>query len=198
MTAPLLRESGLQATTAIAATMMEEIQALVSSSWNIDTDLGGGTLSGTPNNLDYEYSTEYSDSGTIVPGIPALTVTPATPAVVVPPVPGCCTANFAAHSDDAPVKSRGLLFTTTPQLPYLQYNTGNTLPHRGLFHGTQDICISCWHLGRLEPLFSSITFKNEDISDPLNGLANQTVTYNLDQAFAGTAPQISGSAVFTI
>ena len=116
MTAPLLRESGLQASTAIAATMMEEIQALVSNSWNIDTDLGGGTLSGSPNNLDYEYSTEYSDSGTIVPGVPAVTVTEeyVIPAVVAPPVPGCCTVNWCSPWS----RCLSLIHISEPTRPY--------------------------------------------------------------------------------
>ena len=201
MTAPLLRESGLQASTAIAATMMEEIQALVSSSWNIDTDLGGGTLSGTPNDLDYEYSTEYSDSGTIVPGIPALTVTPeyVIPAVVAPPVPGCCTANFCSPFGRCTSEIPGTpAFTMTPAITVDAVITPEIPPLTGGY--STELRISASVVGisdALEPLFSSITFKNEDISDPdSNGLANQTVTYNLDQAFAGTALQISGSAGF--
>ena len=201
MTAPLLRESGLQASTAIAATMMEEIQALVSSSWNIDTDLGGGTLSGTPNDLDYEYSTEYSDSGTIVPGIPALTVTPeyVIPAVVVPPQPGCCTVNWCSPWSRCTSEIPGTpAITTTPAITVAAVITPEIPPLTGGY--STELRISASVVGisdALEPLFSSITFKNEDISDPdSNGLANQTVTYNLDQAFAGTALQISGSAGF--
>ena len=201
MTAPLLRESGLQATTAIAATMMEEIQALVSSSWNIDTDLGGGTLSGSPNNLNYEYSTEYSDSGTIVPGIPAVTVTPAyvIPAVVVPPVPGCCTVNWCSPWSRCTSEVPGTpAITTTPAINVPAVITPAIPPLTGGYSTELNISASVVGISdALEPLFSSITFKNEDISDPdSNGLANQTVTYNLDQAFAGTALQITGSAGF--
>ena len=76
MTTSLLKDSALQSSTAIAAELMDEIQALVSSTWKIDTDLGGGTLSGSPNNLDYEYTKEYTDNGTIIPGVPAYTITP--------------------------------------------------------------------------------------------------------------------------
>ena len=201
MTAPLLRESGLQASTAIAATMMEEIQALVSNSWNIDTDLGGGTLSGSPNNLDYEYSTEYSDSGTIVPGVPAVTVTEeyVIPALVMPPVPGCCTTNICGPWGRCTYEIPGTpAFTTTPAITVPAVITPAIPAVTGGY--STELRISASVVGisdALEPLFSSITFKNEDISDPdSNGLANQTVTYNLDQAFAGTALQISGSAGF--
>ena len=201
MTASLLRESGLQATTAIAATMMEEIQSLVSNSWNIDTDLGGGTLSGSPNNLNYEYSTEYSDSGTIVPGIPAVTVTPAyvIPAVVVPPVPGCCTVNWCSPWSRCTSEVPGTpAITTTPAINVPAVITPAIPPLTGGYSTELNISASVVGISdALEPLFSSITFKNEDISDPdSNGLANQTVTYNLDQAFAGTALQITGSAGF--
>lgn len=200
MTTPLLKESGLQASTAIAATMMEEIQALVSNSWNIDTNLGGGTLSGSPNNLDYEYSTEYSDSGTIIPGVPALTVTPeyVIPAVVVPPVPGCCTVNWCPPGHCTSEVPGTPAITTTPAITVPAVITPAIPALTGGYSTELKISASVVGISEaLEPLFSSITFKSEDISDPgSDGLANQTVTYNLDQAFAGTALQISGIAGF--
>ena len=201
MATPILKNSALQTSTAIAAEMMDEIQALVNSAWNIDTNLGGGTLSGNPNNLDYEYTKEYSDSGTIVPGIPAVTVTPAytIPAVVAPPVPGCCTVNFCSPWSRCTSEIPGTpAFTTTPEINVPAVITPEIPALTGGYSTELNISASVVGISdALEPLFSSITFKNGDISDPdSDELANQTVTYNLDQAFAGTALQITGSAGF--
>ena len=201
MTTPILKNSALQTSTAIAAEMMDEIQALVNSAWNIDTNIGGGTLSGNPNNLDYEYTKEYSDSGTIVPGIPAYTVTEeyVIPAVVAPAVPGCCTTNLCGPWSKCTSEVPGTpAFTTTPAITVPAVVSPAVPALTGGYSTELDISASVVGISEaLEPLFSSVTFKSGVMTDPdSNGLAQETVTYNLDQSFAGTALQISGRAAF--
>ena len=202
MTTPLLKDSALQASTAIAAELMNEIQAIVNSSWEVDTNIGGGTLSGSPNNLDYEYTEEYSDSGTIVPGIPAYTVTEeyVIPAVVAPAVPGWGTMNACGTwggkcTSEVPGTPA---ITTTPAITVPAVVSPAVPALTGGYSTELDISASVVGISdALEPLFSSVTFKSGDMGDPdSDGLASESVTYNLDQSFAGTALQISGRAAF--
>lgn len=201
MTTSLLKDSVLQSSTAIAAELMDEIQALVSSTWKIDTNLGGGTLSGSPNNLDYEYTKEYSDSGTIVPGVPAYTITEeyVIPAVVVPAVPGWGTENICGPWSKCTTEMPGTpAITTTPAITVPAVISPAIPALTGGYSTELNISASVVGISdALEPLFSSVTFKSSDMDDPdSNGLASETITYNLDQSFAGTAIQISGRAAF--
>ena len=201
MTTSLLKDSALQSSTAIAAELMDEIQALVSSTWKIDTDLGGGTLSGSPNNLDYEYTKEYTDNGTIIPGVPAYTITPeyVVPAVVIPAESGCCTANFCGPWSKCTSEIPGTpAITTTPAITVPAVISPAIPALTGGYSTELDISASVVGISdALEPLFSSVTFKSGEMDDPdSDGLASETITYNLDQSFAGTAIQISGRAAF--
>ena len=201
MPSPILKSSSLAASTSVAAQMMEEIQSLVNSAWKIDTTIGGGSLSGSPNNLKYDYEVTYSDSGTIVPGVPAVTVTPAfyTPAVVSPAVPGCCTANLCGPWSKCTSEIPGTpAYTVTPGFETPAVVTPAVPALTGGYSTELDISAQVVGISEaLEPLFSTVTFKSGAMDTPnSSGLANETVTYNLDQKFAGTALQISGRAAF--
>ena len=202
MASPILKSSALQTSTAIAAEFMEEIQAIVNSAWNIDTTIGGGTLSGTPNNLEYDYEKEYSESGTIIPGVPAYTITEeyVIPAVVIPAVPGWGTANACSfYGGKCTSEIPGTpAITTTPAVTIPAVVSPAVPALTGGYSTELDISASVVGISEaLEPLFSSITFKGGSMTDPnSDGLATETVTYNLNQSFAGTALQISGRAAF--
>lgn len=201
MASPILKDSALETSTQIASEMMGQIQAIVNQAWNIDTTIGGGTLQGTPNNLEYDYEVTYSDSGTIVPGVPAVTVTPSfyTPAVVVPAVPGCCTVNACTPWSKCTTEIPGTpAITTTPGFTTPAVITPAVPALTGGYSTELDISAQVVGISQaLEPLFSSITFKSGAMDTPdSSGLAHETVTYNLDQKFAGTALQISGRAAF--
>lgn len=201
MVSPILKNSALESSTQIASELMEQIQSIVNQAWTIDTTIGGGTLQGTPNNLEYDYEITYSDSGTIVPGVPALTVTPSfyTPAVVIPAVPGCCTTNLCSPWSKCTSEIPGTpAITTTPGFTTPAVITPAIPALTGGYSTELDISAQVVGISQaLEPLFSSITFKSGSMDSPdSSGLANETVTYNLDQKFAGTALQISGRAAF--
>ncbi len=181
--------------------MMDEIQSIVNSAWQIDANIGGGTLSGSPNNLKYNYEVTYSDSGTIVPGVPAATITPAfyTPALVSPAVPGWGTVNMCGPWSNCTTEVPGTpAYTITPGFETPAVVTPAIPALTGGYSTELDISAQVVGISEaLEPLFSTVTFKSGAMDTPnSSGLANETVTYNLDQEFVGTALQISGSAAF--
>jgi hypothetical protein len=201
MSSPILKDSGLEASTQIASELMEQIQSIVNQAWTIDTTLGGGSLQGTPNNLEYDYEITYSDSGTIVPGVPAVTITPSfyTPAVVTPAVPGYGTLNLCGPWSKCTSEIPGSpAITVTPGFTTPAVITPAIPALTGGYSTELDISAQVVGISQaLEPLFSSITFESGSMGTPdSSGLANETVTYNLDQKFAGTALQISGRAAF--
>ena len=182
---------------------MDEIQDLVNALWVIDYDIpgGGGTLSGSPNNLNYNYSQTYKDSGTIVPGVPAYTITPAytVPAVVSPAVPGWGTTNLCGPWSSCTTEVPGTpAYTITPAYvvpavisPAIPAVTGGYSTELDISATVQGISDS------LNPLFSSVTFTSGEMTGPNSqGLATETVTYNLDQIISGNAIRISGRAAF--
>ena len=182
---------------------MSEIQDLVNALWVINYEIpgGGGTLSGSPNNLTYSYSEEYSDSGTIVPGVPAYTVTPAytVPAVVAPAVPGSGTVNWCGPWSSCTTEIPGTpAYTITPAYvvpavvsPAIPALTGGYSTELDITATVQGISDS------LTPLFSSVTFTSGVMSAPnSDGLATETVTYNLNEEIDGSAIRITGRAAF--
>jgi hypothetical protein len=199
----ILKNSALEASTALAADLMDQIQGLVNSLWVIDYDIpgGAGTLSGSPNNLSYNYSATYQDSGTIIPGVPAYTVTPAytVPAVVSPAVPGWGTTNICGPWSSCTTEVPGTpAFTVTPAYvvpavvsPAIPATTGGYSTELNISATAQGISDS------LNPLFSSVTFTSGVMTAPnSNGLATETVTYNLNQEIQGSAIRITGRAAF--
>lgn len=200
----ILRSSALAATTDLAADLMDEIQAIVNEFWIINYDIpgGGGTLTGSPNNLNYNYSQNYQDSGTIVPGVPAYTVTPGftTPAVVVGAVPGCCTVNWCGPWGKCTTETPGTpAYTLTPAF-YTPAVVSPSIPAVTGGYSTQlDISANVTGASSaLNPLFSSVTFTAGSMTAPdsSTGLANQTITYNLDQVINGDAVKITGRAAY--
>lgn len=204
MAAPsILRDSALENSAEIAATLMDEIQDLVNAFWVIDYEIpgGGGTLTGSPNNLNYDYTQTYEDSGTIVPGVPAYTITPAytVPAVVSPAVPGWGTTNICGPWSSCTTEVPGTpAYTVTPAyvvpavvspaIPALTGGYSTELDISATVQGISDA---------LNPLFSSVTFTSGEMTGPNSqGLATETVTYNLDQIISGNAIRITGRAAF--
>lgn len=204
MAAPsILRDSALETSADIAATLMDEIQDLVNALWVINYEIpgGGGTLTGSPNNLNYSYTQTYEDSGTIVPGVPAYTITPAytVPAVVSPAVPGWGTTNICGPWSSCTSEVPGTpAYTVTPAyvvpavvspaIPALTGGYSTELDISATVQGISDA---------LNPLFSSVTFTSGEMTGPnSSGLATETVTYNLDQIISGNAIRISGRAAF--
>lgn len=200
----ILNNSGtpsLASSTQLAANLMSEIQQIVNSLWKINYNIpgGGGTLSGSPNNLNYSYSQTYQDSGTIVPGVPAVTITPAyvVPAVVTPAVSGCCTVALFGNGSTTEIPGTPA-YTTTPAYtvpavvsPAVPALTGGYSTELEISANVQGIS------NALNPLFSSVTFTSGTMTAPNGeGLATETVTYNLDQVIEGSAIQITGRASF--
>ena len=183
---------------------MDEIQGLVNAEWNINYEIpgGGGTLTGSPNDLTYNYSQIYQDSGTIVPGVPAYTITPAytVPAVMSPAVSGWGTTNscgwYGGHCTTEVPGTPAYTITpsyvvpavVSPAVPALTGGYSTTLEVSATAQGISD---------SLNPLFSSVTFTSGTMTAPnSSGLATETVTYNLDQMIEGSAIRISGRAAF--
>ena len=202
-TPPILSEAALETSANVAATLMDQIQGLVNSLWVIDYDIpgGGGTLSGSPNNLEYDYSLKYSDSGTIVPGIPAFTITPAytVPAVVSPAVPGWGTVNWCSPFSNCTTEVPGTpAFTVTPAYVVPAVVSPAVPALTGGYSTTLDIDATVSGISAaLNPLFSSVTFTSGSMTAPnSSGLATQSVTYNLNQQIQGSAIRISGRAAY--
>lgn len=204
MAAPsILNNSALEVTTDLAADLMDEIQSIVNSLWVIDYDLpgGAGTLSGSPNNLTYQYSQVYQDSGTIVPGVPAYTVTPAytVPAVVSPAVPGWGTVNMCSPWSKCTTEVPGTpAYTVTPAYVVPAVVSPAIPALTGGYSTTLEITASAQGISNaLNPLFSSVTFTSGTMGAPNSqGQATETVTYNLDQILSGNAIRITGRAAF--
>lgn len=198
-----LNNSALEATTELAVELMDEIQGLINSLWVINYEIpgGGGTLSGSPNNISYNLSQKYADSGTIVPGVSAYTITPAytVPAVVAPAVPGWGTVNLCSPWSKCTSEVPGTpAITTTPAFtvpavisPAIPALTGGYSTELVISANVSGISDS------LNPLFSSVTFSNGTMTQPNStGLATQSITYNLDQIIDGNAVSITGRAAF--
>ena len=203
-TPPILSAAALDTSADVAATLMDQIQGLVNSLWVIDYDIpgGAGTLSGSPNNLNYDYSKTYSDSGTIVPGIPAYTITPAytVPAVVSPAVPGWGTINAcSAYGGKCTTETPGTpAYTVTPAYGVPAVVSPAVPALTGGYSTTLDIDATVSGISAaLNPLFSSVTFTSGSMTAPnSSGLATESVTYNLDQQIEGSAIRISGRASY--
>jgi hypothetical protein len=204
MSAPaILRDSALSTTTNIAAALMQQIQGLVNAQWVIDYDIpgGGGSLSGNPNHVVYNYTENFSESGTIIPGIPAFTITPAfyVPAVVMPAVPGWGTVNWCPPWSCTSEVPGTPAFTVTPGYTVPAVISPAVPALTGGFSTRLDVDATVSGVSSaLTPLFSSVTFTGASMSAPdsSTGLANQTVTYNLGEIIDGDAIRISGSAAF--
>jgi hypothetical protein len=197
----------LESTTKVAAKLMAQIQGLVDSVWNINYSIpgDGGNLSGSPNNLNYSFSQTYEDSGTIVPGIPAYTITPSyvVPAVVSPAVPGCCTVNWCGPWSNCTTEIPGTpAYTITPAYTVPAVVSPAIPALTGGYSTELDIDVTIQGISNaLTPLFSSVTFTSGTMTAPEvkekdKGLAIETVTYNLDQEMSGSAIYVSGRAAF--
>ena len=157
---------------------MTEIQGLVDRLWTINYNIPGrgGTLTGDPNDLTYDYSQTYQDSATLTPAVPAYTLTPGytVPAAVVLGLtitPSFCID--AVMSPAVPAVTAG--YSTSLNISATAQGISNTLT----------------------PLFSSVTFTSDVMGAPNSSdLATETVTYNLDQIIEGSAIRITGSAGF--
>ena len=204
MTVPLLSNTALEVSTDLAADLMTEIQGLVNQLWDINYNIpgGGGSLTGSPNDLKYNYAQTYQGSATIVPGAPAYTITPAytVPAVMSPAVPGWGTTNSCGwYGKHCTTEIPGTpAYTITPSYvvpavmsPAIPATTGGystTLNVSATAQGISDA---------LTPLFSSVTFTSGAMGAPnADFQATETVTYNLDQIIEGSAVRISGTAAF--
>ena len=196
----ILSETVLAAQTDLAAELMSQIQAIVNNAWEIDTTIGDGTLSGSPNNLNYSYTQTYEDYATIVPGIPAYTITEAEtiPAVVIPGTPSCCTVNtcppwsckvgIPGTPAETITEEYIISAVVSPAVPALKGGYSTELDLSASVVGVSEA---------LNPLFSSITFKGSQFDQlTSSGEFQQSFTYNLDEQFTGTAIQISGRAAF--
>ena len=198
----ILQTSALQNSTELAAELMDEIQGLVNAIWTIDYDIpgGGGTLSGSPNDLSYNYSKTYQDSATISPAVPAYTITPAytVPAVMSPAVSGYGTTNWCPPGSCTSEIPGTPAYTITPAY-VVPAVVSPAIPATTAGYSTE-LQVSATAQGissALNPLFSSVTFTSGVMTAPnSSGMSTETVTYNLDQEIAGSAVRITGSAAF--
>lgn len=85
-TTPYMSTTQLGAVASVATVpqIMREIQSLIDEYWDIDYPLGNNWfIKGSPNDFSISFNLSFNYSGTIIPAVPAYTVTPA---IVVPPV----------------------------------------------------------------------------------------------------------------
>ncbi|WP_413681017.1 pentapeptide repeat-containing protein [Prochlorococcus sp. MIT 1342] len=217
----ILKNTGtasLESTTDLAATLMDQIQQLITDSWVIDYPIDGGSageITGTTNDFGYKWDDSYKASGTIIPGVgeytitpavPAYTITPAVPAyTITPAIPGTPGFNacppFSCPVPGTPgvpavmspaipaVMSPAIPAVMTPAIPAVTGSVSGGIEVDATVTGVSDA---------INPLLASVTFKDGTMTDPdSSGLATETVTYNFDQVLQGDLINISGSASFT-
>jgi hypothetical protein len=204
-TIPFLVNSQLNTVTAIASTaiFMQEIQKIIDSNWSFDYPIESGfIITGTPNDFAIELNQKLNYSGTIVPGVPAFTVTPAvyvkpvmSPAI--PATPGWGTVNVCSPFGKCTTSVPG-----TPAVPATTITPGYTIPAvvtpavPALTGGySSDILVNVTVKGvsdAITPILESTTFVGT--SDPTENSTSQTITYNLDSDIDGGQLKISGNA----
>lgn len=196
---PFLVGSQLSTVAAIATTsqVVQQIQELIDASWTFDYPVGtGATIAGSPNDFSFELKQTLNYSGTITPGVPAYTITPATyvPAVMSPAIPGYGTTNMCAPW--------GKCTTSVPGTPAITVTPGYTVPAvvspavpavTGSY--SSDVLVTATVKGfsaAINALLQSLTFV--DVSDPTDDSPIQTCVYNLNSGIDGGALEVSGSA----
>jgi hypothetical protein len=203
---PFLVDSQLNNVAALvtAADVMQKIQELIDSSWTFDYPLGSGwAITGSPNDFSIGFNQNFSYSGTIIPGVPAYTITPAVyvPPVMtpeIPAIPGWGTTNMcAAWGGKCTTSVPG-----TPSVPATTITPGYTIPALvspavpALTGGySSDLMVNVTVQGvsaAINPLLESTTFVST--SAPTTSATTQVITYNLDSAIAGSALHVKGVA----
>jgi hypothetical protein len=197
---PFMNEKQLSAVASIASMSqcIEAIQGLIDSSWNFDYPIGNGwTITGSPNDFTIAFNQNFSASGTIIPGVPSYTITPAVdvPPVMAPATPGWGTTNACSAWG-------GKCTTSVPGTPAYTITPGYTVPAvmspaiPAVTGGySSDVVVNVDVKGvssALTPLLESITFV--DASDPTESETTQACTYNLNSEISGSQIKVSGSA----
>ena len=201
----ILRNTGtasLESTTDLAATLMDQIQQLITDSWVIDYPLDPdgsdtyGEITGTTNDFGYKWNDSYSVSGTIIPGIGAYTITPAVPAytitpavpayTITPAIPGTPGFN-ACPPFSCPVPGSGSIpAVMSPAIPAVMSPAvpavvSPAVPAvTGSVSGGIEVDATVTGVSdAINPLLASVTFKDGTMTDPtpyVPGIPAYTIT----------------------
>ncbi len=193
---------GTVAAIAAIPQVIELIQEIVNAEWVFDYTLTEGcVITGTPNDIVLNYSQNYNFSGTIIPGVPSYTITPAVevPPVMspgVPAVPGWGTVNMCAPFGNCTTSVPG-----TPAIPPTTITPGYTIPAvmspavpalTGGYSSSIAISVTVKGLSAaVDPVLQTITLAN---LAGVPGTATEAITYNVNGTIDGSQIQVTGSA----
>lgn len=178
----MLNESSLENVTDLAVDLLDEIQDIIGSSWNIDYQVPDdmGTVTGTTDDITYKLSYSFDESGTIIPGVPAYTITPAEPAyTITPAVPaytitpkecalGVCVPAVMSPAVPA-VMSPAVPAVMMPAIPATTGSVSGSLFVDVEVKGIPDA---------LDPLLEGTVLTSSTMSDPdSSGLSNQNTSW---------------------
>lgn len=184
----MLNESSLENVTDLAVDLLDEIQDLIGSSWNIDFQVPDdmGTITGTTDDITYKLSYSFDESGTIIPGVPAYTITPAAPATTITPatpaytitpgVPKSCVWGVCTPSVP-PVMSPAVPAVVSPAVPAVM---SPAIPATtGSVSGSLFVDVEVKGIpDALDPLLEGTVLTSSTMSDPdSSGLSNQNTSW---------------------